>query len=143
MSEAKPAEAPKAPAAAAPAAPTAAKPEETEKATEEAVAADSSGFVGKRIAKKFSKKNYFGEIKEKWTEEKDSSSRWHIKYDDGDEEDFSEKEVESGLKQYEKAKRFDYKIFPKKPRAPRKKRKVEPPPARTNKFPKRGVEKND
>ena len=142
MSDPKPAEKPKeepAPPAApapAPAAAAAVKPE--------AVAADSSDYVGKRIVKKFNKKNYFGEITEKWTEEKDGLPRWHTKYDDGDEEDFNQKEIEGRIKTYEKAKRFDYKIFPRKPSEPKKKRKeVVPAPARTNKYPKRGTAKKD
>lgn len=104
----------------------------------------SSDYVGKRVSKKFGKRNFFGEIKEKWFDEKDKNApRWNVKYDDGDEEDFDEKELANALKRYEKSKRFDFKVFPRKPRAQSKKRReVVPPPPRTNKFPKRG-EKTD
>jgi len=138
MSESKPVEEPKAPAPAA--APAPAKPTVTvsDTATD---AVTSTDHVGKRVTKKFGKKNFFGEVKEKWTNDKDSSERWHVKYDDGDEEDFNEKELGNALKRYEKSKRFDYKLFPKKPRAPSKKRKTGPTPPRTNKFPKRGASK--
>jgi hypothetical protein len=133
--ESKPTEEPKAeaPAPAAPAIEKAAIP----------VIDPSADHIGKRIAKKFGKKNFFGAIKEKWLDGADSASRWHVKYDDGDEEDFNEKELDNALKRYEKSKRFDFKIFPKKPRAPSKKRKIEPPPPRTNKYPKRGTAKTD
>ena len=152
MSESKPVEEKKEPEEPAPAPapsvaptePSSKQPTETNTVTKIATKTDSgpdSDHVGKRIVKKFDKKNFFGEIKEKWLDEKDSSPRWNVKYDDGDEEDFNEKELTNALKRYEKSKRFDYKIFPKKPRTPSKKRKVEPPPPRTNKFPKRGQHK--
>jgi len=141
MSESKPVEEPKVPA---PAVPAPAKPTETVTDTATGAVTDavtSPDHVGKRVTKKFGKKNFYGEVKEKWTNDKDSSERWHVKYDDGDEEDFNEKELANALKRYEKSKRFDFKLFPKKPRAPSKKRKTGPPPPRTNKFPKRGASK--
>ena len=128
----------------APTNPTSGKPTETVTTTEIPTTTNSdpgTDYVGKRISKKFGKKNYFGEIKEKWLDEKDGTQRWSVKYDDGDEEDFDEKEVADALKRYEKSKRFDFKIFPRKPRTPSKKREAEPPPPRTNKFPKRGEKK--
>jgi hypothetical protein len=135
MSESKPVEESKEPVP-APAVP------ETETPTEDTVADASSSddHVGKRVAKKFGKKLYFGVIKEKWTEEKDGAAKWHVKYDDGDEEDFNEKELDSALNQYEEKKRWDFKVFPRKPRKPsEKKRKFfDSAPARTSKFPKRG-----
>jgi len=138
MSEPKPTEQPKEAKEPAPAAPEPTKPTETS-----IDKTSSSDHVGKRVSKKFDKRNFFGEIKQKWLDEKDKNTpRWSVKYDDGDEEDFNEKELANALKRYEKSKRFDFKVFPRKPRAPSKKRKVEPPPPRTNKFPKRGEEKD-
>merc|ERR1712008_167465 len=151
MSETKPVEEKKvhqepAPALSAPAPtePTPAKPTETNTTTKIAITDGndpSSGYVGQRLSKKFGKRNFFGEIKEKWLDEKDKTPRWNVKYDDGDIEDFNEKEVANALKKYKRVKRFDYKIFPKKPRKPSKKREAEPPPPLTNKFPKRGGKK--
>jgi len=139
MSEAKTVEEAKAPA---PAAPAPVKPAETA-APAPAPAVPITDFVGHRIAKRFGKKNFFGAIMEKWTVQKDSSTGWHVKYDDGDEEDFNRKELDNALKRYQKAKRFDYKINPKKARTASKKRKIQAPPPRSNKFPKRGTSKKD
>lgn len=136
--------APSKPAPSKPAPSEPAKEPATENKEPTAAAADSaSDNTGKRIVKKFDKKLYFGEITEKWTEKKDNAPKWHVKYDDGDEEDFSEKELYNALKRYKKAKRFDFKIFPRKPRKPSEKRKRDPPPPRTNKFPKRRILKKD
>ena len=137
MSETKPTEPAKAPESAAasaldapapaPEVPTQAsekpasdKPSAEKPADDAPASVDGSDHVGERIAKKFRKKNYFGEIIEKWTDDAAKSLRFHVKYDDGDEEDLDSKELNTGLKHYEKVKRFDKKIFPRKPSAPRK-----------------------
>mmetsp|Transcript_16659 Transcript_16659/g.38454 ORF Transcript_16659/g.38454 Transcript_16659/m.38454 type:complete len:154 (+) Transcript_16659:212-673(+) len=133
-----------APSEPAPMKPTSEKPTETTTTTEIPTATGndtSSDYIGKRISKKFGSRNYFGEIKDKWQDEKDSTPKWSVKYDDGDEEDFNEKQVTAALKRYAKSKRFDFKIFPRKPRTPGKKREAKPPPPRTNKYPKRGDKK--
>lgn len=156
MSEAKPTEESKEPAdtaaAAAPAAPDPApapaadpapEPVKPKDSTAAAPSNDPDDHVGKRMCKKFDNKSFYGEITEKWADEEDKSPRWHVKYDDGDEEDLNEKELAKALKKYEQFKRYDYKIYPRKPRAPRKKREIEPPPPRTSKYPKRGMEKKD
>ena len=140
MSDSKPAEESKEPAPVPDAAPETAKPAEGTVAD----ASSSDDYVGKRVSKKFGKKNYYGEIKEKWTEKKDGAPKWHVMYDDGDEEDFNQKELDNALKRYERNKQYDFKIFPRKPRKPteKKKRKIpDPAPPRTSKFPKRGSSK--
>jgi len=139
MSDSKPAEELKEPAPALAPAP------ETKKPAEDTVgdASSSDDYVGKRVSKKFATKNYYGEIKEKWTE-KNGAPKWHVMYDDGDEEDFNQKELDSALKRYERNKRYDFKIFPRKPRKPSEKKKrkiIDPAPPRTSKFPKRGSSK--
>mmetsp|Transcript_9002 Transcript_9002/g.19432 ORF Transcript_9002/g.19432 Transcript_9002/m.19432 type:complete len:156 (-) Transcript_9002:406-873(-) len=154
MSETKPTETAKAPESAATPAPdvpaptpdvptqAAEKPAAEKPADDAPAPVDGADHVGKRVAKKFRKKNYFGDITEKWTDDADKSLRFHVKYDDGDEEDLNSKELDTGLKRYEKVKRFDQKIFPRKPSAPRKRKKLEPAPPRTNKYPKRGAGKS-
>jgi len=89
MSDSKPAEELKEPAPALAPAP------ETKKPAEDTVADASSSddYVGKRVSKKFATKNYYGEIKEKWAE-KNGAPKWHVMYDDGDEEDFNQKDLE-------------------------------------------------
>ena len=123
------------------------KEPETEQPKEPAAAAPpaadsvSDSSVGKRIAKKFGRRQYFGDVTEKWTDgEKDNAPRWHVKYDDGDEEDLDAEELDEALKYYNKVQKRDFKTFPKKPRV---KRKSDPPPPRTNKYPKRGVSKKE
>ncbi|VEU38774.1 unnamed protein product [Pseudo-nitzschia multistriata] len=95
--------------------------------------------VGSRVAKKFKKRNYYGEITEKWTDDAAKAPRWHVKYDDGDEEDLNEKELARAARLYEKVKKNDQKINPRKPRSTPTKRKSfdGKPPPRSNKYPKR------
>lgn len=154
MSEETAPETPKAPPAPAPAATPVAEPITEPMPVAEPVPEKPTGVespktppttipedhMGKRIAKKFRKKHYYGEVTELWSDEADGSPRWHIKYDDGDEEDFDAKELDSGLKLYEKAQQWDRKVNPAKPRAPRKRKDPVRVPPRSNKYPKRRTE---
>ena len=110
--------------------------------TKEPTALTDSGSdgVGARVSKKFGGKHFFGNITEKWMEEK--LPRWHVRYDDGDEEDFNEEELGKATKRYEKSKRYDVKLFPRKARTTLKSKHQPARPPRTNKFPKRKVSKN-
>jgi hypothetical protein len=71
--------------------------------------------VGTRIAKKFGQKVHFGTTKKIWQDDDDKSSetratsRWHIEYDDGDEEDFDKNEVRIAIKLWNKHKKDDQK----------------------------------
>jgi hypothetical protein len=71
--------------------------------------------VGNRIAKRFGQKVHFGTIKNIWKDDINKSSktqatsRWHIEYDDGDEEDFDEDEVRTAIKLWNKHKNDDKK----------------------------------
>ena len=76
--------------------------------------------VGTRIAKRFGQKVHFGTIKKIWKDDDDdddddessktqATSRWHIEYDDGDEEDFDKDEVRIAIKLWNKHKKDDKK----------------------------------
>ncbi|OEU13860.1 hypothetical protein FRACYDRAFT_242211 [Fragilariopsis cylindrus CCMP1102] len=75
--------------------------------------------VGTRIAKRFGQKVHFGTIKKIWKDDDDddddessktqATSRWHIEYDDGDEEDFDKDEVRIAVKLWNKHKKDDKK----------------------------------
>lgn len=54
-------------------------------------------YVGRRVAKNFGEEIYFGKISKYAAE----SSYWHVVYDDGDEEDYNEKDLRQALKLYE------------------------------------------
>lgn len=61
--------------------------------------ADPKSFVRQRISKDFDGETYFGTIME--YDDKESPPFWHVEYDDGDEEDFSKKDLIRALKHYE------------------------------------------
>ena len=57
-----------------------------------------NAYNGERIAKKFKKKVYLGTVQEELVDEENGSILYHIKYDDGDEEDIDNYELQSCLK---------------------------------------------
>ncbi|KAL7545564.1 hypothetical protein ACHAWF_008915 [Thalassiosira exigua] len=65
---------------------------------------EPESFVGKRIAKKFWTKPYFGRVVEYIQDRK----LWHITYDDGDEEDFDKNDLRKALRFYRKQQHDDH-----------------------------------
>ncbi|KAL7544124.1 hypothetical protein ACHAXR_013528 [Thalassiosira sp. AJA248-18] len=61
---------------------------------------DPRSFVRKRIAKDFDGETFFGTIME--YDDRENPVFWHVEYDDGDEEDYSKKDLIKALKMYEK-----------------------------------------
>lgn len=59
---------------------------------------DPHSFVRKRVSKDFDGSTYFGTIMEYDTSE--NPAFWHIEYDDGDEEDYSKKDLIQALRHY-------------------------------------------
>eukprot|EP00584_Thalassiosira_punctigera_P006535 CAMPEP_0172538208 /NCGR_PEP_ID=MMETSP1067-20121228/9646_1 /TAXON_ID=265564 ORGANISM="Thalassiosira punctigera, Strain Tpunct2005C2" /NCGR_SAMPLE_ID=MMETSP1067 /ASSEMBLY_ACC=CAM_ASM_000444 /LENGTH=758 /DNA_ID=CAMNT_0013323661 /DNA_START=132 /DNA_END=2408 /DNA_ORIENTATION=+ len=60
---------------------------------------DPRSFVRRRIAKDFDGELYFGTIME--YDDSETPVYWHVEYDDGDEEDYSKKDLIKALKYYE------------------------------------------
>lgn len=75
------------------------------KTVESAVASEPQGFVGKRIAKDFGGELYFGTVMD--YDDSEESSFWHVKYDDGDEEDYFKKDIIKALKYYKTKEKKD------------------------------------
>ena len=59
---------------------------------------DPRSFVRQRISKDFDGSSFFGTIMEYDTTE--NPSFWHVEYDDGDEEDYTKKDLIKALKHY-------------------------------------------
>lgn len=59
---------------------------------------DPRSFVVKRISKVFDGKTFFGTISD--YDNSENSSLWHVKYDDGDEEDYNKKDLMEALRHY-------------------------------------------
>ena len=60
-------------------------------------------FVGQRIARKFNDAYYVGLIVSfKAAENETEKDLWHVRHDDGDEEDLERHEIESGIRDWEK-----------------------------------------
>jgi len=62
-------------------------------------ASDPRSFVRRRISKDFDGTLYFGTIME--YDDTENPPYWHVAYDDGDEEDYSKKDLIGALKHYE------------------------------------------
>lgn len=60
---------------------------------------DPNSFVRKRVAKDFDGDTYFGTIME--YDDRENPAFWHAEYDDGDEEDYSKKDLIKALKYYQ------------------------------------------
>ena len=59
---------------------------------------DPQSFIRKRISKDFDGETYFGTVME--YDDKENPPFWHVEYDDGDEEDYSKKDLIRALKHY-------------------------------------------
>lgn len=68
-------------------------------------ASNPHSFVRRRVAKDFDGETYYGTIMA--YDDSESPAFWHIEYDDGDEEDYSKKDLIRALKHYEKTGKKD------------------------------------
>jgi len=66
---------------------------------------DPSSFVRRRIAKDFDGETFYGTIME--YDASENRAYWHVEYDDGDEEDYSKKDLIKALWYYEKEGKHD------------------------------------
>jgi len=66
---------------------------------------DPNSFVRTRIAKDFDGETFYGTIME--YDDSETPAYWHVEYDDGDEEDYSKKDLVRALKYYEKEGKHD------------------------------------
>eukprot|EP00985_Skeletonema_marinoi_P027651 scaffold23032_cov82-Skeletonema_marinoi.AAC.1 len=64
------------------------------------VQSDPNSFVNKRVAKDFDGECFFGKITK--YDDTEPPPFWHVVYDDGDEEDFSSRDLIKSLKHYKK-----------------------------------------
>jgi hypothetical protein len=67
-------------------------------------------YLGTRVAKDFDRKTHFGTV----TGYSSDDGFWHVNYDDGDEEDFEAKELESALHHHKKEGANDFGVKTKK-----------------------------
>ncbi|KAK1746380.1 putative pantothenate kinase, type III [Skeletonema marinoi] len=79
--------------------PTAKKPK-TKDDIKDMVQSDPNSFVNKRVAKDFDGECFFGKITK--YDDTEPPPFWHVVYDDGDEEDFSSRDLIKSLKHYKK-----------------------------------------
>jgi len=61
---------------------------------------DPNSFVRRRIAKDFDGETFYGTVME--YDDSENPAYWHVEYDDGDEEDYSKKDLIKALCYYEK-----------------------------------------
>ncbi|KAL7554737.1 hypothetical protein ACHAWF_018267 [Thalassiosira exigua] len=68
-------------------------------------ASNPHSFVRRRVAKDFDGETYYGTIMA--YDDSESPAFWHVEYEDGDEEDYSKKDLIRALKHYEKTGKKD------------------------------------
>ena len=86
-------------------APPAKKAKTTDPVTARVNSSNPKSFIRQRVAKDFDGENFYGTVME--YDDSDEPAFWHVQYDDGDEEDYSKKDLIQALKLYEQVGKSD------------------------------------